>query len=185
MLRRAFFSALSLFAAACSDNESNGPTSLSGSASFTYSGGVSGSFTATGAVPTSGLETSAWAAGERDATNQVLTVEAFMPRNSSTHDVLFISANRLSVGTSTITSSCSSNVCTVVSLTYAASNTTSGYDTACFLTTGSVTISSISNSRASGTFSGTGTCIPLSGGANSSFTITGGTFDVALISSVP
>jgi hypothetical protein len=132
----------------------------------------------------SGLETSTWAAGERDEANQELIVGASVPRNSTTHDLVTLSVARLSAGSSTI-STCSSNSCTGMSLLVAASNTTSGYDTACFLSTGTVTISSISNSRATGTFSGTGQCIPLSGASPSSFTVTGGTFDVALLSSIP
>jgi len=174
-------SAVSLFAGACGDN---GPSSLSGSLAFGYSGGVTGNFSASGAIPLTGLETATWAAGERDAANQVLDVVASAPRNSTSHDLVGVSIARLTVGSSTITT-CNSNVCTGMTLIVSASNTTSGYDTACYLTTGTVTISSISSTRATGTFSGTGECQALSGGGPSSFTVTGGTFDVALASGIP
>jgi hypothetical protein len=64
------------------------------------------------------------------------------------------------------------------------SNSTLDVQQQCALTSGSVVISSISASRAAGTFSGSGTCLS-SVGTPSNFSITGGTFDVALVAALP
>jgi hypothetical protein len=54
-------------------------------------------------------------------------------------------------------------------------------DFGCALTSGTIVLTDVSSSRAKGTFSGTGDCIPGGGGASSAFSVSDGTFDVALV----
>jgi len=184
MRRHAFaLAAVALVAGMCSDS-GVGPNPLSGSVSFTYSRGVSGSFSASGMLPISNQQAASWAAGERDEANATLFVEAFTPRSASTHDELYLSIHRLDVGTMNVGGACTTTACTLLTFTYGASNATSSYDNVCTLMSGTITISAISQSRAQGSFSGTGGCFPLGGAPASTFTVAGGSFDVPLITSV-
>jgi hypothetical protein len=51
----------------------------------------------------------------------------------------------------------------------------------CALTSGTIVLTEVSSSRAKGTFSGSGSCVAGGGGASSAFSVSNGTFDVALV----
>ncbi|HXG70972.1 MAG TPA: hypothetical protein VNJ04_10230 [Gemmatimonadaceae bacterium] len=155
----------------------------SGSLSFSFSGGTAGSYSATGLPPTNGtgaLGTSPWAAGVRDDAKQAILVLGTVPKTSTTWDLAVVGITRLTVGSNTINSSCTAALCTGVTVAFGANQASSSFTLLCPLTTGTVTISSVSSTRATGTFSGSGSCITMSG-SSSAFTVTGGTFDVPLV----
>ena len=171
--------AVLVLAAGCGE----GPTTIvgfNGALAFSYSGASTGSFNASGAIPTTSAEqrTTPWAAGYVEPGNQT-SVAAATPRDASTHDFVDLYINRNTVGSSTVNSSCSSS-CSGLSFIIGAANTGASSATSCFLTDGSIAITEKSDTRVKGTFSGTGTCVSSAGGSGS-FTATGGTFDVPFI----
>ena len=164
--------------------DSTGPSGLNGTLTFAYSGAMTGNFSASGQFNPVNMETEAWAAGERDDATGELFVGAAVPRNASSHDILGMAIERLTTGSADINANCTSN-CAFVAIIFGNNNTGSGFLLACDIETGTVTITEISTTRARGTFSGTGTCAPPAGTPAQAFTVANGTFDVALISSVP
>ena len=164
--------ALLAVVAACGDG--TGPGGLSGSLSFSYSGVTSGTFSASGSVGVLDPFGSTWAAGVRDETNQSLSVAANVARPSDRSDDAVIAFPQLTPGTVTIANGAG------IAITFGM--TQSGTATwACDVTSGSVTVTTLSGTRARGTFSGTGTCFNDSG-ASGAFTVTNGTFDVPAVS---
>lgn len=166
---------------------SDGPTTVvgfDGALVFTYSGATSGTFNASGSLPTSAAaqNTTPWAAAQATATTEMF-VAAAAPRSATTHDVVGLFIQRNTVGTETINSSCSFN-CNSVDLTIGLANSGSAFISSCYLSAGSIAITEKSTSRMKGTFSGTGTCVSQAG-SSSAFTLTGGTFDVAIVPDVP
>jgi hypothetical protein len=164
--------------------DSSGPSGLNGTLSFSYSGAMTGNFSASGEFNPLTMETAAWAAGERDDVDGILFVGAAVPRNSTSHDVLGIEIERLSPGTATISANCTTN-CAFVALIFGSENTGSGFLLACDIEAGTVTITEITTTRARGTFSGNGTCFAPGTGNPQAFAVANGAFDVALISAVP
>lgn len=180
---RAFFVLLSVALAGCgSDSPTETTVGASGSLSYNYTGaGASGStqFSATGAIPSNVAVNNGsqpWAAGGVDGTSTV--VWAVIPKSSNNWDMTFINIERTTAGTATISPSCTSN-CADVGVWFGANNNETNYTYYCALTTGSVTISTITATTATGTFSGSGTCAAAAGG-ETPFTVTNGTFSVGL-----
>ena len=176
---------LVLFAGCKSD--STGP-GLSGTMSFTFSGGISGTFSASGTLPATIPEqvASPWAAGELNPTDGGVYVEGLLPKTATTHDLALLFIHRTTVGTDNISASCSSN-CSMLGFLFGQPRNFAGPPIqACDIITGTITITEISSTRVKGTFSGTGTCIdaPVVGNTTS-FVVSGGTFDVAFVSAVP
>jgi hypothetical protein len=172
--------------AGCGGDKASGPTGLAGALSFTYSGALSGTFNVTGQMPAgqSQMETTSWATGEiiASGTDAGTYVIAATPRTAgSTHDFLYIQADRTNTGTSTIDfDNCTANVCSTVFVIFGFQNGTgTGYLQDCYLQTGTITITEVTATRVKGTFSGTGLCFSQIG-AQTSWTVTNGTFDVAL-----
>lgn len=177
-------SSLALLSACGSD----GPTTITafdGALTFTYSGANSGTFNASGSLPTtaSGQATSPWAAAQASATSEMF-VGAAAPRSSTTHDVVGIFIQRNTVGSETVNSSCSFN-CNGMDITIGAANSGSSFTANCYLTSGTIAITEKSSSRMKGTFSGSGQCISSTGSPTGAFTATNGTFDVAIVPDVP
>lgn len=175
------------FLVGCGKDKITAVTGLNGQMVFTYSGGLSGTFNVTGQMPTSqsAMETSSWAAGEVVTADNATYVAASTPRTASTHDLVFVQINRTNAGNATIDfDNCVATNCTTVFFLFGFANgsgTTFLQD--CYLQTGTVTITSISATRAQGTFSGAGVC-NTPGDTQTAFTVTGGTFDVALVPGV-
>ncbi|HXG71839.1 MAG TPA: hypothetical protein VNJ04_14625 [Gemmatimonadaceae bacterium] len=158
----------------------NLPTS--GSLSFSFSGGTPGSYSATGLPPANGtgaLGPSPWAAGVRDDARQAIQVVGSVPKTSTTWDLAVVQIARLTVGSNTINSSCTGALCTGVSVAFESNQASNSFTLVYLLTTGTATISSVSSTRPIGRFSGSGSCISMTG-TSSAFTVTGGTFDVPL-----
>lgn len=172
--------------ASCKDS-STGPTGFSGTVSFTYSGAISGNFTATGVMPAAqgAMETSAWAAGEVSTVDGVTYVASATPRNATSHDFFGFYVERTTPGSSSASDTCTSN-CAFVAFEFGMQNGTGNtWLQLCSLTAGTVTITEISGSRVKGTFSGTGECVAPNSSTPQAFTVTNGTFDVALVSGLP
>ena len=144
--------------------------------SFTYAGALSGNFSADGRMPLTPTEqrTMSWAAGQLD--NQTVFVDAAMPRNATTYDIVFLGITRTTPGSETIDGSTAG-----ISLLLGAQVNGPGQPMqTCLLSAGTITIAEISASRVRGTFSGTGECTdPVQ--AITSFTVTNGSFDAPLL----
>jgi len=160
----------------CSD--STGTSGLSGTLEFSYSGFASGSFSATGAIPLSSQTSAEWAVGGRDDTNGFIVAEALVPRSGGTYDIVTVIIYRTATGSSGIDVNCNVDCADV--LFEVSVNASGTAQQTCALEAGTVALTSVSDSRAQGTFSGTGTCFTPAGG-QSGISITGGTFNVALV----
>jgi hypothetical protein len=176
---------------ACGDDPAS-PNGISGSLGFSYTGAstaASASFSANGTIPSTvgsssagnDLGSGSWAAGSVSPTTNYVAVGAAIPKASASWDVTSISIARKTVGTSSVDPNCDDEAqnCTgvFVYLNFNPNGDTFSY--ACALTTGSVTISAISATRITGTFSGSGECFTPSG-AFSSFTVSNGSFNVGV-----
>lgn len=170
--------------AGCGD-KSTGVVSLSGLLMFTYSGGMTGNYSAQGALPATAAEQNSteWAAS--DLGTGTVFASAIMPRDASSHDYAQLTVRRTTAGTETLTAGCASN-CSRLYVMFGAPNTSAGglFLQECTMTVGTITITAISSKRVSGTFSGTGTCTAALGGAPTSFTVTNGSFDTAILPNV-
>jgi hypothetical protein len=177
---RALLAAVLAVLASCGD--SSGPNN-SGTLSFSYSGATSGSFNAAGRIPLGGQsETVEWAAGFRSDADGAIGVFASVPRDNSNHDFVVLQIGRLTIGSQTIESDCTADDCALVLVDLDADNDTGEAAFSCGLTDGTITLTSVTSTRAVGTFNGTGECFTTTG--TGSFTITNGSFDVALISNL-
>jgi hypothetical protein len=158
-------------------------TSTAGTVSFSFTNGAAGSFSASGSTPTTNTSvfgTAPWATGVRDDAKQALVVVGIVPKTSTTWDFAMIRIKRLTVGSNTIIAPCADSSCTGLIIAFESNQGGSVFTLACVLTSGTVSISSLSSTRATGTFSGSGTCAGQAG-ATSAFTVTGGTFDVPVV----
>jgi hypothetical protein len=169
----------------CDTTDVTDPNLLaSGSVSFSYTGAGSASATSYSAVGSPPLNmtsfgTTPWSVGSTQAAGQVI-VMGVAPKTSTTWDIAFITIARTTVGSSTIDPLCTANACTEVFLTTGANANETSWAFDCVLSSGSVVITSITSTRVAGTFSGSGTCVAGTSTTTSAFTVTGGTFDVAL-----
>lgn len=178
ILRAAGFAVL----VGCSD--STGTSGLSGTLTFSYSGDLSGSFSATGSIPLSGENTAPWAVGGRDDTDGAVVALASQPQSGGTYNYVIVVVPRTTVGNANIDVNCSpSATCAAVLFDIGVNDNTGTSQQTCFLDAGTVAITSISGSRAQGTFSGTGTCVS-STNVQTVINITGGAFNVALLTGV-
>jgi len=174
---------VALFASlSCSD--SSGPNTL-GSLSFTYSGGGGGTFTSSGTAPSfSGAPpiTTTWAAGYIEAGE--MFAGGSRPRSGGRVDLALLRIGRTTSGSETIDPTCDidgSAACNGMILFLNFNGNGDTGDFFCGLTSGTIVVTTASNSRARGTFSGAGQCLAGTGGGVSAFTVTDGQFDVALV----
>jgi hypothetical protein len=185
-ITRALFLVLAATLAGCNESTEPETVGISGSLSFSYTGAGAATatqYSATGAIPSNfGLSngTQAWAAGGIDAANNATIVYAFVPKGGNTWDQSFIKIDRTTAGTSTISASCTANNCTEIGVWFGMNQNGTNYTYICTLTSGTVNISAISATTASGTFSGSGTCAVSGSTTPTSFTITNGSFNVGL-----
>jgi hypothetical protein len=175
--------------ASCGDGGTD-PTNLaaSGTVAFSYNGGAlvaAGSYNATGGLPQNqtDVQNQTWAAGYRDTQNgNVLGVISTFAR-SGRYDMAAIYFDRSTTGSSTVDlENCAAEVCPAMIFWYnlSESSTATG-EVLCGLETGTLTIASISSTTASGSFSGTGSCISLDAGTESTFTVSYGSFNVPIV----
>lgn len=186
MLTRRLLLAASLAVFAGCKSDSNAPTGLNGNVTFTFSGAASGTYNATGTLPTGGnVTTSTWSAGFVSTSEGAVFVESATPGSASTHNFFFLSIARTTAGSAGVDPNCSANVCTDLFFELGAPNSGTAEATqTCVLESGTVVITEITATRVKGTFSGTGTCVS-SAGAIDDINVTGGSFDVALVSNIP
>lgn len=162
------------------------PTGASGSLSFSYTGAgatAATSFSASGAIPSNidnGLGSGSWAAGSVSPTTNYVEIGAAIPKTSTTWDITVVQIARKTVGTSSISGTCEDEEeCTGVFVIFNQGQTDNSFTHYCYLETGSVTISAISSSNISGTFTGSGFCYAPTG-TETPFTVTNGSFNVGV-----
>ena len=190
--RIAIVAAFSLLAACGGDSATNvidGATT--GSLSFSYTGAGGGSYSATGSITSAALAsspyTTTWAMGFKDSTDKSTNVAANIPRTSTTSDVAVLTVKGQATGTFAIDVNCSTtstSTCNDVALLIGQSANGQTFTNICTLTSGSITISTLSSTNAVGSFSGSGTCVT-STGTVSSWVVTNGAFNVPLLANVP
>lgn len=177
----------------CSDSPSGPNGAASGSLSFGYNGGTlvsAGSFAASGGLPASqtAQNTTDWAAGVRDdQSNNNISVIGSVPRAGSRVDLAMLMFDRSTAGTSTISVNCDTETCPAVVFWYNLSESQNATgEVLCGLETGTMTLATVTTTRATGSFSGTGSCISLDDfTTETTFTVTNGSFDVPLLTDVP
>lgn len=175
---------LGAFALLASCEDASGPNGLfAGTVAFNFTGAGGGSFDATGGIPLTenDIYRQDWAVGGRDETGGTLVVTAVRAQGSGDFDQVLMTIPRLTPGAVTI-ETCTTLDCPAFAFTLGAhEDNLLAFDFACMLTTGTLTIVTISSSRATGTFSGTGTCTDPAAN-DSQFIVNGGTFDVVVAS---
>ena len=166
-------------------------SAISGSLSFNYTGGGGGSYSATGAITSAALAsnpyTTTWAAGFKNASNNSTIIAANIPKTGTTSDYAGINVRGQSTGTVNIDPNCvvtGASTCSAVILIVGKGASTATFSNTCLLTSGSITIASLSSTNATGTFSGSGTCSTPTGNG-SAWVVTNGSFNVPLLASVP
>ena len=155
-----------------------------GSVTFTYTGGGGGTFTAAGAAPDfDGPEpTTSWSVGYTEAGETFIA--ASRPRTGGLNDLAGLRIQRTTAGSEPIDSVCDDDgdvACTGMFLFINFNGNGDTGDFFCGLTSGTIVVTEISSTRAKGTFSGSGTCTAGTGGTPTAFTVTDGSFDVALV----
>lgn len=162
------------------------PAGVSGSMSFSFTGAGAANattFSANGTIPSNintTFGTGAWAAGSVSQTSNFTIVGAVIPKTSTTWDLTSIGIARKTVGTSDISADCDPETeCTGVFVVFGQGGNGTAFTYSCGLTAGTVTVSAISATNITGTFSGTGFCFSAAG-AESPFTVTSGTFNVGI-----
>lgn len=188
-ITRALSLVLAVTVAGCSDSPNEPETvGVSGSLSFTYNGAGAATatqYSATGAIPSNfGTNNGSqpWAAGAVDASSNATIVYAFVPNGSNSWNWSYIQINRTTVGSSTIDPSCSSSTCTEFGVWFGMNSNGTNYTYICTLMSGTVNITAISATNATGTFSGTGQCDVAGSTTPTTFTVTNGNFNVGLTS---
>jgi hypothetical protein len=167
--------------AACSESPS-GPEEApdENGISLTYTGGVSGTFTARGEPgPGSAPSTQTFAIGHHYAEGW-FEVIAYSQRGGSRFDVATVTVPAVAVGqTVAIDPLCAADICPDVTIALDLGQANGSVAThTCKLETGTIRITALSAARASGTASGSGFCNPGGGGDRVPFQITSGTFAV-------
>ena len=162
--------------------DSTGPSGTSGTITFTFAGGT---FTVTGAATQSGATTTTYVLGSVDpsiGTNGQTLVIGNKALGGDKSDVILIGISRATVGSASAAADCDPDGEACSGMVFLQNFGGSGgtYDAICAMETGSLAITEVSASRVKGTFSGAGECVS---GTNqtSAFTVTNGSFDVALV----
>lgn len=169
------------FLASCED--ASGPNGLfTGTVTFNFTGAGGGTFNVTGAIPLNedNLYRQDWAVGGADDTEGTLVVTAVRAQGNGDFDQLVLTIPRLTPGGATI-ETCTTADCAALAFTLGSNeDNLLSYNFVCTLTTGTLTLTTISSIRATGSFSGTGTCVD--GSENqSNFIVNGGSFDVVVV----
>jgi len=187
LLKRCLLPLVSVFLlTSCGDDDPSGPGNLSGSMSFTYTGAGGGTFNVSGSAPAlaANLGNSSFAAGFRDDVETQLAVMGVRARGGGRYDMMVLGISRLTVGSVNVEANCDpsqGDACSGFFLAINVSEADEEFDFLCIATTGTLSISSISSTRAEGTFTGSGQCVN-EGIQFSNFTIVNGEYDVALLS---
>jgi hypothetical protein len=152
----------------------------SGSVSFSFTGGGGGTFNATGSLADAALHGGVYADGETTARDNSTNVSGVRPTGGNFANAVMITFKGQAAGTGTITAGCGpTDTVACNALTFYIGNDEGVSNFTCVLTSGSITLASISSSTAIGSFSGSGNCVS-SANVTSAFAVTGGIFNVPL-----
>ena len=146
--------------------------------SLAYTGGVSGSFAASGTFDSTApphTQTFAFSSVDADGT---LEVVAYRQRGGNRFDFATITVPDAAVGDVAV-DVCPGETCASVSLALDVGQATGSVAThTCRVETGTIRITALSGTRATGTVSGTGVCLPGTGVASIPLQLTSGSFSV-------
>ncbi|HYC50900.1 MAG TPA: hypothetical protein VEB19_07330 [Gemmatimonadaceae bacterium] len=168
-----------------------GSITTSGTVAYGFTGLGPDSWNVTGAVPANDAEQrrGTWSAAHRDNSAAVVTVISTRPSSAlNHHDQTLISIPSLTTGTHTVDITACDQInedCPMIELFYGHQNTGVLFQNYCYVHSGSIAITSITDSRVMGTFSGTGRCYGSGGFDMGDFVVTNGTFDVGYLSAIP
>lgn len=184
LIRRLLPLISALVLVSCGDDDP-GPGNLGGSMSFNYTGAGGGTFTASGAAPAVGanIGNASSSFGFRDDAETQLGVFGVRARGGGRYDMMVIGISRLTVGSASVEVDCDPDLgeaCSGFVFITNVSEADDEFDFTCVATTGTLSITEISTTRAEGTFTGSGQCFNPNF-VLSNFTVTNGQFDVALL----
>lgn len=169
---------IALSVAACAESVT-APQPFDGGLAFSYTGAIAGTFNAKGAVDSTNK--TPWAGAGRIEGTPMMVLAAAVPRSQTTHDIVAVVVPRNTPGTSTIATICPPEGCADLYATFGRANGDGNdYLTGCYIVSGSVTIATITATRVTGSFSGTGQCISKQG-AETTFQVLGGEFDLPIL----
>jgi hypothetical protein len=165
-------------------DESGEPSSLS----FSYEGaGTGGTISGTYRVeaepdPRVELGSQSYAMGRRVRSAGALVAMSGLQRGDALSDFVWVTIPRLSSGSAAVQRDCGASYCPEIFVALEVRNEHgSQAKYSCSILEGTVRITGISEHRASGEFSGTGTCLGAPGATDmEQFSITDGRFDVKL-----
>ena len=122
--------------------------------------------------------------GIRDETEGSFGIAAVVPSDKPKYHLAAFSVPRLTPGSETVDLvNCSSTTsCPALVVIFGVNDDTGESDYICGLESGTLVLSTITENRATGTFSGTGTCLD-NVQTETAFTVTGGSFSVPVRSS--
>ncbi|HYR09813.1 MAG TPA: hypothetical protein VEQ60_18710 [Longimicrobium sp.] len=161
------------------DNPS-GPGEGESLLTLSYSGGVTGTFRAVG-DPDGSTATNAqtFAIGHRYPAEGRFEVIAYSQSGGNRYDMASLAVPLAGVGTAAISWPCLAEHCAGLGIAIDLTRTNGSIAVhTCHLHQGTIRITDMSETRASGTVSGTGFCNPGGGGDQVPFQITSGSFDV-------
>ncbi|HEU0301958.1 MAG TPA: hypothetical protein VFR37_21060 [Longimicrobium sp.] len=183
MKPRILLAALPLAAfAACDSLSDPGEPRAESRLAASYSGPVSGSYLAEGSPAlTSAPNTQTFASGARRAADGLLEVVSYRQRGGGRFDLATVSVPAAAVGTLAIDRDCGEDECPAVSIALDLGQATGSVAAhTCHLDAGTIRVAALAAGRASGTFAGSGFCLPAEGGVLEGFQVTAGSFDVEL-----
>ena len=183
MKPRILLAALPLAALAACENPSDpGERQAEGRLAASYTGPVSGSYVAEGSpVLTSAPNTQTFASGSRRAADGLLEVVSYRQRGGGRFDLATVSVPGAAVGEIAIDRGCGQDEGPAVSIALDLGQATGSVAAhTCHLDTGTIRVAALTAGRATGTFSGSGFCLPAEGGVLEGFQVTSGSFDVEL-----
>jgi hypothetical protein len=190
-MKRLIGCAAALFLSGCAMTDPNQVEDvlMPGTVAFDFTGaGMPGStrFDATGLISSSNPEwgTTPLAVSRISSSVPIHTiVVGGIPTSPARWDQILLNLDRASVGTATIPTVCR-GICSdpLIQVEFNASHALNPDVPAyiCIISSGTLTITSISDRRVAGTFSGTGLCTN-PGNGQSPFTVTNGVFDVGIL----
>jgi hypothetical protein len=180
-----------LLAAACSSSTAPNNSASSGTVSFTYTGAGGGSYNATGAVVATSAaaqHASTWASAFNVSADNSILVFSNKATNGGLADQTILVVARQTPGTSSIATSCEpteTSTCSFFAFVIGGDATGEDFDYSCFMASGSITISEVSGTRVSGTFSGAGLCVNGDTFELSNATVSNGSFAVPFLTGPP
>lgn len=180
-MRLLLASVVVLAASSCSDPSA---PEAHGTVAFSYTGAGGGSFSASGNAPDfDGPQPQrSWAAGfmQQGQTHVI----GSRHRSGVLVDLALLRFERTTPGSESIDPSCNIDgdaSCTGMEMFLNFNGDGDTGDFFCAMSSGTIILTEVSGSRARGTFSGTGSCVAGTGGSPAAFSVSSGTFDVALV----